>query len=351
MTTEAEARIRARGPQEIVDLVPYLIGFHPTNSLVIVGLRNDPDALRSGLGSAAVEVAMRVDLEPATRDGDRIRLLNQLIAALVRADIHLAVALVYTEDHEPDPLTCQWLSELDHRLSSSLSQAEVWLLALLVVDSTRWWSLSCSEQTCCPPAGTPHAGACSVTAAEATMAGLVALDSREALERTLDGEDPAHRARLEPFLARAEDRVVQARLDHRIIRLRRSDRAALLSEMQDRNLGRKSGPMSARRLARFAVALSDIALRDELWVGVDDRTYDLDDVLRELLAQLPSPYDAAPLFLFGWSRWRSGVGTVAGMAAERALASDPTYSAAELLLAAVNSGLDPHTTPTLREPV
>jgi hypothetical protein len=56
---------------------------------------------------------------------------------------------------------------------------------------------------------------------------------------------------------------------------------------------------------------------------------------------LPSPYDAPPLFLFGWAAWRSGDGTLAGIAAERAVASDPNYSLADLLLAALSHGLDP----------
>ncbi len=53
----------------------------------------------------------------------------------------------------------------------------------------------------------------------------------------------------------------------------------------------------------------------------------------DLARRLPAPYDAAPLFLFGWASWRSGNGALAGIAAERALDSDPSYSAADLLLA------------------
>jgi hypothetical protein len=74
-------------------------------------------------------------------------------------------------------------------------------------------------------------------------------------------------------------------------------------------------------------------------------------LLLDLLTRLPAPYDAAPLFLFGWSQWRAGNGTLAGIAAERAQVSDPGYSAAGLLLAALGHGLDPRATPPLREPL
>ena len=68
----------------------------------------------------------------------------------------------------------------------------------------------------------------------------------------------------------------------------------------------------------------------------------------ELARRLPSPHELAPLLLFGWSAWRAGDAAVAGMAADRALAVDPGYSAADLLLAAVTSGMNPHTMPRLR---
>jgi len=69
-----------------------------------------------------------------------------------------------------------------------------------------------------------------------------------------------------------------------------------------------------------------------------------------LARRLPNPYDGAPLFLAAWSTWRDGNGALAGIAAELALESDPGYSAADLLLAALARGLDPHTLPKLRLP-
>jgi hypothetical protein len=68
-----------------------------------------------------------------------------------------------------------------------------------------------------------------------------------------------------------------------------------------------------------------------------------------LHARLPAPYDAAPLFLFGWAQWRAGNATLATMAAERVLDSQPGYSAAALLLTAAQRGLDPRTVPALSQ--
>ena len=69
--------------------------------------------------------------------------------------------------------------------------------------------------------------------------------------------------------------------------------------------------------------------------------------MRQLLTRLPPPYDAPPLFLFGWQQWRSGNGALAAMAAERARRSNPQYTGASLLLDILDAGMDPRGTPTL----
>ncbi len=101
---------------------------------------------------------------------------------------------------------------------------------------------------------------------------------------------------------------------------------------------------------QFGAALSDIELRDSVWMAVDDGRLGGRPLWRELARRLPSPYDAAPLFLYGWAAWRSGDGALAGIAADRAVGSDPGYSAADLLLAALAQGVDPGRLPKLRLP-
>jgi hypothetical protein len=102
------------------------------------------------------------------------------------------------------------------------------------------------------------------------------------------------------------------------------------------------------KLVRFAVALRTVAVRDAVWIAIDSRRLDGRALWRQMAGRLPAPYDAPPLFLFGWATWRDGDGAFAGMAAERALDSDPTYSAADLLLAALAQAIDPRRMPRLR---
>jgi len=100
-------------------------------------------------------------------------------------------------------------------------------------------------------------------------------------------------------------------------------------------------------IARLGAALRHHAVRDAIWIAIENEATDADELWLDLARRLPSPYDAAPLFLYGWSAWRHGNGTLAGMAAERALSADPGYRAAELLLSALRRALDPRAIPKL----
>jgi hypothetical protein len=106
--------------------------------------------------------------------------------------------------------------------------------------------------------------------------------------------------------------------------------------------------LSDDEVARFGVALTETAIRDSVWLAVDDRRLAGFELWRELARRLPEPYDAPALFLLGWTAWRDGNGAIASVAAQRAVASDPTYSAADLLLGAISGGIDPRRVPRLR---
>ena len=59
------------------------------------------------------------------------------------------------------------------------------------------------------------------------------------------------------------------------------------------------------------------------------------------------PYDAAPPFMYAWSLWRQENGAMASLAVSRVLISDPDCTAADMVLAAIGSGIDPRSIPTV----
>jgi hypothetical protein len=106
--------------------------------------------------------------------------------------------------------------------------------------------------------------------------------------------------------------------------------------------------LSDEQLTRFGVALRRIPVRDAVWLGLDSGRIDGRQLWLRLATGLPSPYDAAPLFLFGWASYRDGNGAMARIAADEALVSDPGYTAADLILAALGNAINPRDLPKLR---
>ena len=350
-------RIHVSEPAELIETIPYLLGFHPQQSLVLVGLR--PRADRPGPGE--VEVAMRVDLPASPAAGYGPDELAPLVRALLRVGARTAICAVFTDCPATGGADAQvrprrW-DDLARAAFDALEAAGIRLLDTVLVGAERWWSLNCTSEQCCPPQGRARKGAESTAAAEATYAGLVALPDRESLEAQLAGASLRKRRSLEPLLAAAEHRLVQAALAHRLGQLERADTQALRTHARRLSAAPASPsggsapprPLHARQVARLGVALGEFRIRDELWMAIDSRTLDAAELMRQLHSRLPSPYDAPPLFLLGWQLWRSGNGALALMAAERARRSNPRYTAAGLLLDVLEAGMDPRGTPRLAD--
>jgi hypothetical protein len=318
-----------RGPSDLVHAIPYLLGFHPHESLVLIGL-----------AGGELVVTARIDLTDLSAPA----LVAETMTAMRRGGTREVVAaLLTTTPCRPEQ---RWVDEVGV-ISEAATAGDCELLDVLLVAAGRWRSLVCADPFCCPPEGHEiPAPEQSAVAASATFAGLVALPDRDSLAALLTPGSDADRGRLAPVLA-----AEQAARERRILadgpqRRRRSDTRALFAAARRADAG--TAMPSADEVVRFGVSLTDIAVRDSLWLAVDDTRLDGRELWRPLAVRLPTPYDAAPLFLFGWCSWRAGNGALAGIAAERAIASDPRYSAADLLLAAVRHGIDPRQLPKLR---
>jgi hypothetical protein len=233
-----------------------------------------------------------------------------------------------------------------------LDRAGFAILDALLVSADQWWSYVGELEGCAGSSSGPYLpGDSSPVAATATFAGMVAHPDRDALVAVLRPEDGTARARRLPQIYAEEDAALQAVLDGRAAHRQRSLKRALFADAREAD--RALFPHSAARnaddvLCRHAVALGDIAIRDALWLAIDQGRLDGRTFWQLMARRLPAPYDCAPLFLFGWAAWREGNGSLAAMAAEQALDSDPAYTAADLLLSAVRHGLDPFRTPKLR---
>jgi hypothetical protein len=340
MTTERRLRRPSAtegisGPAELLQAVPYLLGFHPLRSLVLVGL-----------DAGLLVVTARLDLVDAQAP--------DVVASTIQA-MHLGgstsiVAAVYDDDAAIGAAGADlpW-SAVAASVGRDADALGCQAVDVLLVIGDRWWSYVCTEPECCPADGNPMPDGPSAFTAAATYAGVVALPNRAALAAVLDPLPDDERDRLGAQLAMAENATVAAALEGHAQRHGSSIKRALFAAARGADEPCWPGIADADA-ARFGAALNVVTMRDALWMAVDDGRLDGRALWRDLGRRLPSPYDASPLFLFGWAAWRAGDGALAGIAAERAIASDPGYSAADLLLAALARGVDPRRLPRLRLP-
>ncbi len=331
MPSPSHSTNRISGPTELLDAIPYLLGFHPTESLVLVSV------CAGMLGAAA-----RLDLA----DAGQPDLVDHTVSALHRGGADRLVVTVFDDDYEL-PAARPWRDAVS-AVDEAACLIGVGIAEALLVCRGRWWSYLCDVVECCPPVGNPLAGSPSPFAAAAAVDGVVALPSRAALAGTLEPLPQPRRAALEPLVAAAEHAAVAAALEGRAEQHGRALVRELLLAARTSSAPRWQ-PLDDATVARLAAGLTGLSVRDEVWISVDARRVDGRALWADLARRCPAPYDAAPMFLLAWASWRAGNGALAGMAAERALASDPAYSAADLLLAALAQGVDPRSFPRLTE--
>jgi len=333
---------RISGPAELLQAVPYLIGFHPTKSLVLVGLRDE-----------RLVVTARLDLSDAVLGG-----IPHAAGAMMRGGSASFVAVIYDDIDEDEvydgwadgfgPSVAHW-DVVYGALQVELRRLDAELRDVLVVSDDRWWSLTCDDFDCCPVDGRPLPDVPSSFTTAAMVEGVVALPSRTALEDVLAPLPDAEREALDQAIGIAERVAVDETLSGQARRWELSVKRAMFRAAREADQPGWAAPPDDV-VARFGAALAVTALRDAVWLAIDGERLDGRALWRDLGRRLPSPYDAPPLFLYGWASWRAGDGALAGIAADRAVASDPDYHAGDLLLAAVSSGVDPRQVPKLRVP-
>jgi hypothetical protein len=318
-------RVRLGGPGELAAAIPFLLGFHPSESLVVLGLSGAP---------MEVCAVLRADLPPPGREAVAA---EEAASALVVPGAQVAVIAVVTDGARPPELP---RADLVDHVRTALGRGGIALLDAICVSGGQWWSYVCGDPRCCPPSGSPVAatGPSSSIAATFAAAGTVVLPSREALEAVLAPEeaDPA----VHPAFAVAE------RAQHELIRRRgaraavRESLTAIAAEIARRGEG--AGRLTAGGLATFCVALALPGVRDGCfqWI-VTELAAAAENVWLELTRRAVPPYGAAPATILGAYAYARGNGAFARMCLDRALAADPNYVLAGLILDALDAGHQP----------
>jgi hypothetical protein len=322
MTTDAEPVLRLTRPEEWLQAIPYLFGFTPADSLVLLGLVGP---------RKRVHFQLRVDLPTP----DDVEPFAEHVAELTgRQDLDAVVVVLYgAQPGPPTPLDRDLWDLLGDQLAE---EGDLEVVDAIVVRGDRWWSLECADPRCCPPEGTAVETSGRV-AAEMVLRGCVARGSREELAAEISPVGgPAARLlsqRCEAYAAGMFDvepmgwspKWVDAAVDRWRLLLTASTVEVSLPDPDS--------------LAALLVPLEHLTLRDRV-AGVcllnDDRAR---RVLRSVVRRAPRERVAAPATILGLLEWAGGDGIRAMLAFERALGADPGYAFATLLVQGLQHGL------------
>lgn len=326
--------LRLRGPAELLAAMPYLMGFHPSDSLVALGLRG-----------AGLHLQLRGDLPD---DGDAGAVLAEHYARLFcRNGIDGAMLIGYGPPSRADPFL--------QAVGAALAERGIAVHDMLRTHDGRYWSLLCREPGCCPPEGRPFDPTTSVAAAEATLAGLVALPDRASVAAGFAAPTGPALAAIEEAGDRANLRALRL-LTGRDSRSARTvvvaaGRAALEAALACYAAGRR---LTDDEVAWLQLLLHVVTFRDRAWARLDrdvragGRGVQAHRLLWADLVRRCEPSCVAPAAtLLAYLSWRDGNGLHASIAIDRALDADPGYSAAVLMAEILSRGLSPAHVPPL----
>ena len=161
MKTSHPARITLSTPHEVIAAVPHLLGFQPSDSLVVLAL-----------AGPRLTVTLRYDLpQPADIPAFSEHLVSCL--AVNRAD---EVILVGYGSEQATPV----LTGVRDHLAELLTIRDIFR-----VTAGRWWSLTCTDPRCCPPDGNPVDSDGTLAAAEFMVLGSAPLPGRDDVAATI----------------------------------------------------------------------------------------------------------------------------------------------------------------------
>ncbi len=343
--------VTVSGPGDLVSLAPYLLGFHPRRSLVVLSLRGP--RLRCGL-------AARFDL-PA--DTVPVEEFAAEVLGYVLRDAPRQVALLVYDDAAWSPSARPW-QPLASALEREFDGAGAPVKEAVYVGADHFWSYTCRSARCCPDDGTPLALAAGThVAAELVLQGRAPLADRDELVRAVAPSGPLTTA----AVATAAIRELEYHLatpDHQVD----DDAQAWAAEVTElfsglvARFGADSGAsLTGDEAGRLAAALTDVGIRDALtgefsnWMRVlptgatqepADRPlrHDQDPVtavLRHVAVMCDGWLAVGPLTLLAAQYWAAGEGALANAAVERALAIDPGYRLARLVGQLLRAGIPP----------
>ncbi len=339
-------QIRLRGPADVVAVLPYQLGYHPQDSIVVVALHD-----------RAVGLIERLDLPAAEHTEEAAQVL---VAPLLR-DRPEAVLLV---GYETAVGSSRPALDALRRLAT---EADLDVLDRLIVRDGRWFAIDCADE-CCPPEGLPVRAADTPAVAEYVGLEVSPLTGRSAVADLVAADHTVAEA-----VGAALDEQPDSGQSAAAHRLRALSRWAVVCDVTGDAVAVED--LDPAEVALIVHSLEDLELRDGLvaWLcpgslPLDCLPPDLVDALRctlttrhrsspdgsggiagrrlvarlqSLVRSVPDEHAAPALTVLANLAWWQGDGALARTCLDRALGTLPGYRLARLLERMLDLGVRP----------
>lgn len=302
-------------PHDLLAAIPFLIGYHPENSLVLVSLK-----------AGAVGMAMRVDYPQDLPEPAYDLLASHLLRE--KSDSALLVAYLPSDRNDGEAVL--------EEVAQALDRVDIKVQESIYVRDGRYRSLLCHDDRCCPKEGNlvPQIGSSRI-AAEHVIAGLpMPFADLTSLAQSLSSlpmaEDPEWIALVEKFTP--GDLEADA--------LNASQRAGATAVIDLAEKFSVDGANNNQELMALVIAhLQDIQVRDFALGSHDDQSADKYwSMWRYLLRIAPLGYIAPIASLCAGLAYERGDGALANSALDIALTDEAGYSLALLLRRVFTAG-------------
>ena len=322
--------VRISSPADALAIVPHLLGFHPANSLVVIGAGRPRDR---------IELAFRYDLPDPPDSGKAADIAAHSLAVLDRRRLTTVIGIGYGPGRLVTPVA--------DVLAAGLRQAGLRPREADALEDGRHWSYICRNPACCPAEGVPFDVGAHPAAAAMIVAGMAAYPDRGALARTVAPVSGPAADSMDRATRRAGQRAADLLSaaagpspNDRTRLLVADGRRAVIEAIQTYRGG---GQVSEDdQVAWLSVVLARLPVRDDAWARMDPEHRQAHLRLwADVVRRACSPYVPAPASLLAFTAWQAGDGALANIAIDRALASDPTYSMALLLRDIMDAGVPP----------
>lgn len=294
-----DAPLRIRDGDDVVAVVPYLLGFQPHESIVALVFRD-----RRLITTVRFPLAI----------GD------------VPAELHRRIWAI----SQQFPGACWVLVAYSDDRSAAVDTVEAMTLAIgaeavfdsLYVNDGRYWSLGCPDRFCCPAEGRLIDTSGSPVAMRAVVAGLQVLGSREEIDKSI--RPPRG------WLARA----AMGRLDTALAEIRTiglDEIAQQFEDLVERGLEDPAG-LSEKELAMMAASACYPSARDRALLKLTRAEARRHVELWRVVARATPRGSQAPVLgLLGMAAWVSGDGALQMVCLERGEKIAPEHALIGLL--------------------